>query len=125
MASSASVLVMARIALMSLTSSRPRISASVDIGSAFLCRCRWFGAAKRSHEMGDELLPRRSGREGRVERLEQEEAEADRVAERHEGLGGELGADAAAGLGRLDDGGEPFVVLAHALAEQRSDGGIA
>ena len=54
--------------------------------------------------MGDELLPRRGGREREVEGLEQEEAEADGVAERHERLGVELGVDAAAGLGRLDDG---------------------
>src|ERR1044071_7586672 len=107
MASASSVLVMARIALMSLTSSRPRISASVDIGSAFLCRCRWIGVAKCGHEVGDELLPRRGGRQGRVERLEEEEAEAHRVAEGHEGFGVEVGADAAAGLGRLDDLGEP------------------
>ena len=69
-------------------------------------------AAGGGDEPGDQLLPCAGRGQREVEGLEQQEAEADGVAERDERVRVELLIDAAAGLGGLDDvrqAGPPIV----------------
>src|SRR3954447_19948971 len=96
MTSSLSLVVIARIASRSLTSARPRISSlvlmvggppgdvvrrSVSVGG------QDGGDVEGIAERGDQVLPGTRGRQIDVDGAEEQEAEADGVAEPHHGLG--------------------------------------
>ena len=124
-----SSLVIARIASRSSTSARPRISSLVAMVSAPVGRLRWLVGRTRRVARAATSRPISCSQGcgagmGGSSDLEQQEAEADGVAERDERLGVEVGVDAAVGLGRLDELGEAVAAVAHAApAGTRSTSG--
>ena len=84
------------------------------------CRRAGVGAGGGDEPL-DQLLPCSGRRQRQVERLEQQEAEADGVAEGDERIGVELLVDATARLGRLDDVGEARPAIVDAPSQELGD----
>src|SRR5436190_4902011 len=134
--SSRSLVVMARIASRSLTSARPSISSLVVI-SGFPLEDRWVwwsvsavgGRAvrhlERVDEVRDQLLPRLGVGQIELDGSEQEEAEAEGVAEPHDGFLVERWVDGPGGLRLGDELGELVAPQVERLAHAAGHLGIA
>ena len=128
--SSTSLAVIARIASRSLTSARPSISSLVVI-SGFPLVWSVVGVSGRSvdvervDEVGDQLLPRLGVGQVELDGAEQQEAEAEGVAEPHHGLLVERRVDGAGGLGLGDQLGELVAAEVERLAHAAGHLGVA